>query len=224
MKIGILGSGMVGQDLGAKLVELGHDVVIGTRDPAKLDDKKSGGASLREWLARTSGKGRVATFAAAAAHGELVVHAAHGAAAFEVLKAAGGAKNLDGKVVIDTANDLDFSAGMPPRLVTQDGDSLGERIQKAYPKAKVVKTLNTVTSAVMIDPAAIAGGDHHVFLSGNDKAAKAKVAEILASFGWRNVLDLGDITTARGSELLLPLWLRLWGALGTPLLNLKVVR
>ncbi len=224
MKIGILGSGVVAQTVAAKLIERGEDVVIGTRSPDKLDDKRGMGDSLQEWLSKTNGKGRIATFAEAAAHGEIVINATAGTASLNALALA-DQKNLDGKILIDIANPLDFSHGMPPSLSVSNTDSLGEQIQRAFPAARVVKTLNTTTASVMVDPARVGGGDHDLFVSGNDAAAKARVVELLKHwFGWRNVIDLGDITTSRGPEMLLPLWVRLWGALGTPMFNFKIVR
>ncbi len=224
MKIGILGSGVVAQTIAAKLIERGEDVVIGTRSPDKLDDKRGMGDSLQEWLSKTNGKGRIATFAEAAAHGEIVINATAGTASLNALALA-DQKNLDGKILIDIANPLNFSHGMPPSLSVSNTDSLGEQIQRAFPAARVVKTLNTTTASVMVDPARVGGGDHDLFVSGNDAAAKARVVELLKHwFGWRNVIDLGDITTSRGPEMLLPLWVRLWGALGTPMFNFKIVR
>ncbi len=224
MKIGILGSGVVAQTVAAKLIERGEDVVIGTRSPDKLDDKRGMGDSLQEWLSKTNGKGRIATFAEAAAHGEIVINATAGTASLNALALA-DQKNLDGKILIDIANPLNFSHGMPPSLSVSNTDSLGEQIQRAFPAARVVKTLNTTTASVMVDPASVGGGDHDLFVSGNDAAAKARVVELLKHwFGWRNVIDLGDITTSRGPEMLLPLWVRLWGALGTPMFNFKIVR
>ncbi len=224
MKIGIVGSGVVAQTIGAKLAERGEDVVIGTRSPNKLDDKKGMGGSLREWLSTTKGKGRVATFAEAASHGEIVINATAGTASLEALRLAGVA-NLDGKILIDIANPLDFSRGMPPSLAVSNTDSLGEQIQRAFPTARVVKTLNTMTAAIMVAPVKVADGDHDVFVSGNDAEAKARVSELLKRwFGWGKVIDLGDITTARGTEMLLPVWVRLWQALGTPMFNFKVAR
>jgi len=146
-----------------------------------------------------------------------------GAHSLDALSAAGEA-NLDGKVLIDIPNPLDFSRGMPPSLFVSNTDSLGEQIQREFPRVKVVKTLNTMTAFVMADPSLVAAGDHSVFLCGNDEEAKTQVTEILRSFGWRDVIDLGDVTSARGTESYLPLWLRLWGALQIPLFNIKVVR
>lgn len=165
----------------------------------------------------------VGTFAEAASHGDLVINATAGTGSLEALSAA-GARSIDGKILIDVANPLDFSEGMPPKMMVCNTDSLGEQIQRAYPETKVVKTLNTVTSAVMVDPGAIGGGDHSLFVSGNDEGAKREVKRILQEwFGWAHVVDLGDITTARGTEMYLALWIRLFAAVGTPMVNVKVV-
>jgi len=224
MKIGIVGSGVVGQTIGAKLVERGEDVVLGTRSPGNLNDKRGFGQSLDEWLKAGGSKARVGTFADAAAHGEVVINATSGTGSLEALRLA-GEQNLSGKILIDVSNPLDFSKGMPPTLTVCNTDSLGEQIQRAFPEAKVVKTLNTTNAHVMVDPASVAGGDHDLFVSGNDTGAKARVKELLRQwFGWRNVIDLGDITTARGAEMLLPIWLHLWGAVGSPMFNFKIAR
>jgi len=224
MNVGILGSGMVGQTIGAKLAERGVDVLLGTRTPKQLDEKRGMGAPLSEWVARVGKKGRLGTFAEAAAHGELVINATSGTGSLKALTLA-GAKNLDGKILIDIANPLDFSKGMPPSLSICNTDSLGEQIQKAFPHAKVVKTLNTTNAYVMVDPNQVAGGDHDIFVSGNNAEAKQRVTSLLKEwFGWKSVIDLGDITTARGAEMLLPIWIRLWGALGTPNFNFKIAR
>ena len=134
-----------------------------------------------------------------------------------------GADNLAGKVLLDISNPLDFSAGFPPTLSVKDTDSLGEQVQRAFPQARVVKTLNTLTASLMVEPKSL-GESSTVFVSGEDAAAKAVVVEILESFGHDDVIDLGGIETARGPEMLLPLWLRLMGALGTAHFNVKVVR
>lgn len=224
MNVGIIGSGVVGQTIGAKLAERGVDVVLGTRTPKQLDEKRGMGAPLSEWVAKVGKKGRLGTFADAAAHGELVINATSGTGSLEALTLA-GAKNLDGKILIDIANPLDFSKGMPPSLSICNTDSLGEQIQKAFPRAKVVKTLNTTNAYVMVDPIQVARGDHDMFVSGNDAEAKQRVTSLLKEwFGWKSVIDLGDITTARGTEMLLPIWIRLWGALGTPMFNFKIAR
>jgi predicted dinucleotide-binding enzyme len=222
MKIGIIGSGVVAQTLGAKLIELGHDVALGTRDPGKLDEKRNMAGTLREWLARTK-TGKVVTFKDAAAHGELLISAVHGQNTIEALQLA-GADKVGGKVLIDTGNELDFSKGMPPGSLASQSNCLAERVQAAFPNLKVVKSLNTIGAPVMVAPQALAGGEHTVFVSGNDAAAKAAVAEVLKSFGWKDVLDLGDIASARGPEMYMAMWLRLWGATGTGMINVKVVR
>jgi predicted dinucleotide-binding enzyme len=144
-------------------------------------------------------------------------------ASLKVLAEAGTA-NLSGKILMDVANPLDLSRGFPPSLNPVNTDSLAEEIQRAFPEAKVVKTLNTMTNSVMVDPGRVAGGDHTVFVSGNDAGAKTAVTEILTALGHKDVLDLGDITTARGAEMVLPLWLRVWGALGTGEFNFKIAR
>jgi predicted dinucleotide-binding enzyme len=224
MKIGIVGSGVVGQTLGAKLVEVGEDVVLGTRTPGNLDDKRGMGAPLNAWLEKTGNKGRVEAFADAAVHGEILINATAGMVSVEALRLA-GERNLDGKILIDVSNPLDFSRGFPPTLSVCNTDSVGEQIQRAFPGAQVVKTLNTTTAALMVDPSKVADGDHDLFVSGNDAEAKARVTELLKRwFGWRTVIDLGDITTARGPEMLLAIWVRLYGSLGTGMFNFKVMR
>ena len=224
MKIGILGSGVVGQVLGAKLVERGHDVVLGTRRPDALDDQRGMGAPLRDWLEKTNQKGVVGRFDEAAAHGEVVINATSGQAALSALEMA-GPENLAGKVLIDVSNPLDFSQGFPPTLTVCNTDSLGEQIQRKFPQAKVVKTLNTTTAAVMVDPEAVGDGEHHLFVCGDDAGAKTAVVGYLRDwFGWKEVIDVGDITSSRGTEMLLPLWVRLMGALGSPMFNFRIVR
>lgn len=199
MRIGVLGTGMVGRALSGKLAELGHDVRVGSR---------------------TAGEDRV-TFADAAAHGEVVFNCTNGAGSLDALTAA-GADNLDGKLLIDVANALDFSGG-GPALFTTSTESLGERIQAAFPSARVVKALNTVNCNVMIDPASVPG-DHVVFVAGDDDDAKAKTRALLGELGWppERVIDLGDITNARGTEMYLMLWVRLMRVVGGPNFNISV--
>lgn len=227
MKIGIFGTGVVGQTLAGKLVEVGHDVVVGTRDVAgtmaHTEPSPYGLPPFSVWLQQHPGA-RVGTFAEAAQHGEMVINATSGTGSLQALQQS-GAHNLEGKILLDVSNPLDFSQGMPPTLTVVNTDSLAEQIQRAFPAVKVVKTLNTVTASLMVDPRQLAGGNHALFASGNDAAAKAQVVEWLADwFGWQHVIDLGDITTARGTEMYLPLWLRLWGALGTGVFNIQVVK
>jgi len=163
------------------------------------------------------------TFAEAAAHGEVIVNALNGLVSVEVLRPL--AASLDGKLLIDISNPLDFSRGMPPAVLTYEGGaSLAEEIQRALPGARVVKTLNTLTASLMVNPRQLADGDHSVFLSGDDAAAKAQAADILHSFGWRDIIDMGGLITARGAEMLLPIWLQLFGTFGQPQYNFKIVR
>ncbi len=226
MKIGVLGSGMVGQTISAKLAELGHDVRIGTRDVAvlmaRMTSDEPGTPAFPGWLAQHPTL-QVATFADTAAHGDLLFNATSGTVSLAALRLA-GAENLAGKVLIDLANPLDFSQERESLSVCNT-DSLGEQIQRAFPQVKVVKTLNTITARVMVNPRLVADGDHTVFVAGNDAAAKTQVIDILQNwFGWRDVIDLGDIDGARGMEMILPLWLELYGALHTSIIGFKVVR
>lgn len=227
MKIAVLGTGVVGQTIAGKLASLGHDVTIGTRDPAATRARKEpgqfGNPSFADWSASQPSV-RVETFAKAAAAGELIVNASSGVSSLEVLAAAGEA-NLAGKILIDISNPLDFSKGMPPRLSVCNDDSLGEQIQRAFPQTKVVKTLNTVNAYLMVDPQQLAGGDHTMYVCGDDSAAKASVTSLLReAFGWKDIIDLGGVAMSRGTEMLLPLWVRVWGATQSPMFSFKLVR
>jgi len=225
MNIAVLGTGMVGRAIAGRLHELGHTVVVGTRDPeatlARSEPDGMGNPPFSTWLGALPDIG-LATFADAAAHAELVVNATGGNATLEVLTLA-GADNLAGKVLVDLSNPLDFAAGFPPSLFVKDTDSLGEQVQRSFPAARVVKTLNTLTASLMVRPDTL-GEPSTVFVSGDDTDAKATVTELLQGFGHQDVVDLGGMETARGVEMWLPLWLRVMGALGTPQFNLKVVR
>ena len=218
MKIAVLGTGSVGDTIASKLVELGHDVKMGSRT--------SGNEKAKAFVAKQKGKASEGTFADAAAFGEIVVNCTIGAASIEALKMA-GETNLKGKIIVDIANPLDFSKGMPPILIPalSNTNSLGEEIQKTFPSAKVVKTLNTMWCGLMVNPAMLKGGDHTNFICGNDAEAKQKVKALLSELGWKNenILDLGDISSARGTEAVLPIWLRIWGATQSGAFNLKVV-
>ena len=226
MKIGILGTGVVGQTITEKLVQLGHGVMIGTRDKqatlAKAGKDNFGRPPFSEWLKNNS-KVQFGTYTEAASFGEILVNATNGFGTMPALEAA-GKKNLSGKVMIDISNPLDFSKGMPPSLFISNTDSLGEQIQRAYPELKVVKALNTMNAYIMVNPGLLPD-DHNVFLNGNDAKAKEEVKKLLVSFGWKekNIIDMGDITTARGTEQILPIWVRLWGTLQTPMFNFKIV-
>jgi predicted dinucleotide-binding enzyme len=226
MQIAVLGTGTVGRTIAGKLSELGHDVAVGTRDPqatlARSEPDARGTAPYSVWQADHPGV-RLASFAEAAGSAELVVNATGGEGSMDALTQAGEA-NLAGKVLLDVSNPLDFSQGFPPSLLVKDTDSLAEQIQRAFPAVRVVKSLNTMTAALMADPGGVGGGDHSVFVSGDDPEAKRTVTSLLEQLGHRDVIDLGDLSTARGAEMYVPLWLRMMGALGTPLFNIKVVR
>jgi 8-hydroxy-5-deazaflavin:NADPH oxidoreductase len=212
MKMGVLGSGMAAQAISARLAELGHDVMIGTGDIEKLKGWQS-----------SNQKVMIGSFAETAAHGEMIFNATDGAASLNTLKLA-GEENLAGKILVDVSNPLDFANGFPPSLTVVGTDSLAEQIQRAFPSIRVVKTLNTVTARVMTHPLEVANGDHHVFISSNDVDAKAQVTDLLRSFGWIHIFDLGDLSTARGTEAYLLLWVRLYGAMNTSMINVKIMK
>jgi predicted dinucleotide-binding enzyme len=224
MRIAVLGTGTVGQLVAERLGELGHDVVVGTRDVneslSRVGDESAQG--FGDW-ARSNGRIRVAKLSEAAAGADVVVNATSGEASLAALALAGDA-NLAGQVLIDVSNPLDFSQGFPPTLFVSDTDSLGEQIQSAFPGARVVKALNTVNMALAVRPQALAGGEHTVFVCGDDETAKATVIALLQDMGHRDVLDLGGISSSRGTEMYLALWTRLMVTLGTGTFNIKVVR
>jgi predicted dinucleotide-binding enzyme len=211
MKIGVLGTGSAGQTLAGKFVEMGHDVMMGARS---ADNEKVLG-----FAERTGAK--AGTFAEAAAFGDLVVNCTRGESSLATLSQL--ASELANKTLVDVANPLDFSQGYPPHLSVSNTDSLAEQIQRALPQTFVVKSLNTVNASVMVDPSRVPGR-HTVFVSGNDKPAKGRVSDLLRSLGWQSIIDLGDITTARAAEQILPLWVRLYGVLGTADFNIAVMK
>ncbi|MBL8006504.1 MAG: NAD(P)-binding domain-containing protein [Ignavibacteria bacterium] len=216
MKIGILGTGMVGAALGSKLASLGHSVMMGSRTP--------GNAKALEWTDKTGSNASAGTFSDAAFYGEIIFLCVNGAAALEAVKIA-GKENLRNKTVVDVTNPLDFSKGMPPTLIPDltNTNSLGEEIQKALPESKIVKSLNTVNCAVMTEPSRLSE-ETEIYLCGNDTESKNKVREILESFGWKRITDLGGIAASRGTEMMMPFWLSLWGSLKTGIFNLKIVK
>ncbi len=226
MKIAVLGTGMVGRALAGRLAELGHEVTVGTRDVAatmaRTGSDAMGNPPYADW-AHGHPQVALATFADATAGAELVVNATSGNASIAALEAA-GREHLAGTVLLDVANPLDYSQGFPPSLFVGNTDSLAEQIQAAFPEVKVVKSLNTMNAVLMADPRQLLDGDHSVFVSGNDADAKQLVTGLLESFGHTDVIDLGDLSTARGTESLLPVWVRLYGVLGTPAFQFKVVR
>lgn len=216
MKIGVLGTGIVGRTIGTKLARLGHEVKIGSRTADNPD--------ATEWATGEGQNASNGTFADAAEFGDMVINATAGGVSIHALETAGPA-NLGGKVLVDIANPLDFSKGMPPTLSVSNDDSLAEHIQRTFPDTRVVKALNTMTASVMVEPSAVAGS-HNAFIAGNDQEAKAAVVELLEEFGWQaeDILDLGDLTAARGLEMVLPLWIRLMSVQGTAAFNFKIVR
>jgi predicted dinucleotide-binding enzyme len=223
MKIGILGTGGVGRAFASRLTELGHSVMLGTREVESTMSKK-GENTVAEFLNKNQ-KVKLGTFLEAAGFGEMVLNVSKGANSLDVIRSAG--KNLDGKVLVDISNPLDFSKGMPPSLIPEFSNtfSLGEAIQKEIPNAKVVKTLNTMWNGIMINPSIVADGNHINYICGNDEDAKSIVKALLREFGWKNesLLDLGDITAARASEATLPIWLRVYGAKKTGAFNFQIV-
>lgn len=220
MKIAVLGTGSVGRALAGAFSGLGHEVLMGTRSPQETLARTEE-PSVKSWLASNPAVTLVG-LAEAAAESTIVINATSGEASLEALRSA-SAENLDGKVLIDVANPLDFSSGFPPNLLVSNTDSLGEVIQRTFPKAKVVKTLNTVNADLMISPGKLASGEHHVFVSGDDDGAKATVTGLLSELGWKYVVDLGDISTARGPEMYLALWVRLLGITGKTDFNIRLV-
>jgi predicted dinucleotide-binding enzyme len=218
VKIAVLGTGMVGRAIAVGLAHLGLDVTIGTRDP---EGSLAGTAveDLGTWSALNR-EIRVATYAEAASGAVVVVNALNGAVSVSGIRAANVA---DGTVLLDIANPLHSSGGRPALFVGND-DSLSEQIQREFPTLRVVKSLNTMTAAAMVEPHLIADGDFTTFVSGNDDAAKAQVISLLTSLGHRDVIDVGDISTARGTEAMMLLWVRLMGPLGSPYFTWKVAR
>lgn len=217
MKIAVLGTGMVGSAIATKLVNGDHQVMMGSRT-ANSD-------AGQEWLRSVGGKGSIGTFADAAAFGEIVFDCTNGANSLTALRLA-GAINLRGKILVQVGNPLDTSKGMPPTLTVCNTDSLGEQVQREFPDVRVVKALNTVNCDIMIAPTRVPG-DHDLFVCGNDASAKREVAKYLCEwFGWKpdNIIDLGDITNSRGTEMFLALWVRLWGVVGNPHFNIHVIR
>ena len=227
MKIAVLGTAVVGQTLAGKLAELGHQVSMGTRNVvdalAKTAPDNFGRPPLSEWVKQNQ-KVNVAAFSDAAKNAEIIIVATNGLATIDALELA-GKENLAGKVIVDVSNPLDFSKGFPPSLFVCNTDSLAEQIQRKFPVSRVVKSLNTMTASIMVNPSLVPG-DHTVFLSSNDDEAKNTVRELLGSFGWKenNMIDLGDITTARGAEQLLPIWVRLYGSMNSPMFNFHIVK
>ena len=227
MKIAVLGTGMVGQTIAGKMLELGHETYMGTRNvsltQSRTEPNQMTGTSFLDWYSSHPGV-QLISYAEIPGDIDIIINATSGQASIEALQSVGQEK-LKGKTILDIANPLDFSQGFPPTLSVCNTDSLGELIQRTFPEAHVVKSLNTMNTFLMVNPGQL-NGDHVVMMSGNEQNAKAQVADLLKSMGWRshNIIDLGDITTARGTEMILPVWLRLFNALGTPEFNFNIVR
>jgi len=225
MKIGVLGTGMVGRAHTEKLASLGYDVMIGTQDVkktlAKTDPDQMGNPPFKTWHSKNS-KVKLGTFLEVSKHAPMILNALNGKISLKVLKKL--KLNLSKKILIDISNPLDFSKGMPPTLFVCNDNSLSEQIQKLLPQTKVVKTLNTTNAYVQVNPKMLARGDHSIFISGNDKSSKTKVEKLLNEYGWKDIIDLGDIKTARGAEMILPIWLSIWNSTGNPNFNFKIVQ
>ncbi len=213
MRIAIIGTGVVGRTLAGALAQVGHDVVVGTRNPAET-------AAREEWV---SPEVPLRPLGIVAADADLIVNATSGQASVAALGEV-GSDHLAGKVVLDVSNPLDFSQGFPPTLFVKDTDSLAEQIQRAFPGSRVVKGLNTVTAAVMVDPGALGDGDTTIFAAGDDPSARQIVVGLLRELGWRDVVELDGLHNARGLEMWMGLWVRLMGSIGTADFNIKLVR
>jgi len=220
MNIGVLGTGGVGATIATALTNKGHSVKMGSRS--------SNNEKAAAWIEKSNGKGTQGNFDEAAAFGEIVFLCLNGEHALDAVRTI-QPKSVEGKIVIDLTNPLDFSKGMPPRLVEglNNSTSLGEEIQAHLKDAKIVKTLNTITANLMVNANAVNNGDHNLFICGNDADAKTKVKQLLSSeFGWKseNILDLGNIQSARMVEAYVPFWVTIMQAVGTPMFNVKIVK
>lgn len=212
MNIGVLGTGVVGQTIGSKLVQLGHTVMMGSRDEAN--------SKAVTWAKQEGSKALFGNFAGAAAFGEIIFNCTLGTASLEALKQA-GAENMKGKILIDTANPIDYEGDWS--LTVCNTDSLGEQIQRAFPDTHVVKSLNIVNYTVIVDPEKLLERTD-IFVNGNSADAKAAVSSILRSFGWKSIIDLGDITSSRAVEMYMVLWRVLRVATSSTRFNIKVVQ
>lgn len=219
MKIAILGTGSVGATIGSRLVDLGHQVMMGSR--TANNEKALAFVSKHQGINAAAG-----TFSEAATYGEVIFNCTKGEYSLDAIALAG--KGINGKVLIDVSNPLDFSNGMPPHLIPSlaNTNSLGEEIQKRFPETKVVKTFNTMWCGIMVDPNLVGGGNHINYICGNDAEAKKTSINILKQFGWKDecLLDLGDITNARGTEATLLIWLRVYGATKTGAFNFNIIK
>lgn len=227
MKTGILGTGIVGRTLSKKLSDLGYEVTMGTRNidnTLSREENDSYGNPPVSFFLEENPDIQLADIPNTIRENQIIFNCTKGLAILEILNNV-EEEHLNTKILVDVANPLDFSSGFPPTLSVSNTDSLGELIQRAYPELKVVKTLNTMNADLMVNPSRVAG-DHNVFISGDHDDAKKEVVRILRSFGWKeeNILDLGDISTSRGTEMLLPIWTRLYGKYQDVNFNFKIVR
>lgn len=218
MKLSVFGTGSVGALIASKLIECGYEVMMASRT-ANNEKAKS-------WAESTQGKGKIGTFADGANFADIIFNCTKGEHSIVALQLA--KNDFANKIIIDLANPLDFSKGMPPSLIAGlcNTHSLGEEIQKQFPKARVVKTLNTMWGGLMVNPSLIGNGDHINYYCGNDESAKASVKTILLKFGWKenSLIDLGDLTGARATEGVLPIWLRVYGVTKTGAFNFTIVK
>ena len=216
INIGVLGTGMVGKAIATKLIQLGYRVMMGSRT--------STNEKALAWVNEHGSLAQAGTFADTAAFGELIFNCTKGEITLDVFKSI-SKELMDGKTIIDLSNALDYSHGMPPVLNATycNTYSLGEAIQELLPQANVVKSLNIITADGMVNPQKC-GQDLTMFMSGNSAEAKAEVEELLLQFGWQDIIDLGDITSARGTEMMLPVWLRIYGQLKSPYFGFKIAR
>ncbi|MFF4948478.1 NADPH-dependent F420 reductase [Streptomyces chattanoogensis] len=236
MNIAVLGTGAVGRAHAARLTALGHQVTVGTRDPeatlARVNADEMGNEPFAAWLKRHPGP-TLAGFAEATRNADLVINATAGASSLGALREV-GEEHLAGKVLIDTATPNDYTSPVAVPLLSPWGgpcpvldpvatDSLAEQIQRAFPATHVVKAFNTVAAHLMADPASLGEAGHTMFLSGNDADAKGQVTKLLAAYGWKDIIDLGDLTTARATEMLQPLYLTLVRVLGHEHFNLRLI-
>lgn len=214
MRIGVLGTGMVGRTIATKLVEVGHEVMMGSRS--------EGNEAAAGWSTEAGEATSAGTFAEAAEFGELAFNCTAGVGALDAVGSAAG--ELRGKLLIDVSNPLEFPDGSPT-LFVGISDSLGEQIQRALPDTSVVKSLNTMNADVMVAPELVPG-EHAAFVCGDDDEAKARVVALLGEFGWPpdRVVDAGDITGARATEAYLLIWLKTMGWVGSPHFNIVVSR
>ena len=209
MQIAIVGSGVVARFLGRAFAAAGHQVTLGTRDPEQTRTRP-------EWAGVN-----LPLAAYPDLRGDVFVNATRGDGSLAALQAIGPA--VHGKVLIDASNPLDTSKGFPPSLFVANTDSLAEQLQQALPEVRLVKMFNTMAHEVMVDPGSL-GQESTIFVAGDDESARRIAADLARELGWVDVMDLGDLTAARGLEMYIPLWLRIYGAVGQPFFNLKVVR